>query len=63
MYLFPRKVYNCGSNEVEDCIYRARTPHTAVLGMPHFPPGDLALKYKLYVPFDGRNGLYISPDR
>ncbi|MGA9190452.1 MAG: hypothetical protein WBZ24_01845, partial [Anaerolineales bacterium] len=58
-YFFPRKVYNCGPNEAEACMYRARTQHTYVLAVPHFPPPDEALKYKDYVAFNDSLGLYI----
>lgn len=58
-YFFPRKVYNCGPNEAEACMYRARTQHTYVLAVPHFPPPDEALRYKDYVAFDERFGLYV----
>ena len=58
-YFFPRKVYNCGPNEAEACMYRARTQHTYVLAVPHFPPPDEALKYKDYVAFNDSLGLYV----
>ena len=58
-YFFPRKVYNCGPNEAQACMYRARTQHTYVLAVPHFPPPDEALKYKDYVAFNDSLGLYI----
>lgn len=58
-YFFPRKVYNCGANEIEACMYRARTEHTYVLGLPHFPPPEEVLKYKEFVPFNGTFGLYV----
>ncbi len=62
-YFFPRKVYNCGPNEAAKCMYRARTEHTYVLAMPHFPPPEEALKYKVYVPFDDKFGLYVPPGK
>jgi len=40
-------------------MYRARTSHTYVLAVPHFPPPDEALKYKDYVPFNEDFGLYV----
>ncbi len=58
-YFYPRKVYNCGPNEAEACMYRARTEHTYVLAVPHFPPPEEALKYKDYVPFNDSLGLYV----
>jgi hypothetical protein len=63
LYFFPRKVYNCGRNEAEACMYRARTDHTYVLGIPHFPPLEFVLPYKAYVAFDSRWGLFVSPSR
>jgi hypothetical protein len=58
-FFYPRKVYNCGRNEAEACMYRARTEHTYVLAVPHFPPPEEALKYKDYVRFDEHFGLYV----
>ena len=61
-YFYPRKVYNCGPNEAEACMYRARTKHTYVLAVPHFPPPEQALKYKTYVRFSDKLGIYVPKD-
>jgi hypothetical protein len=58
-YFYPRKVYNCGPDEAAACMYRARTTRTYVLSVPHFPPPEEALKYKAYVRFSEKLGLYV----
>lgn len=57
-FLFPRRIDNCGRNEVEACIKRVTGPKTYILGLSFFPPRDLAEEYKAFIQYDGNMGIY-----
>jgi hypothetical protein len=56
-YLFPRDIHNCGFGEVEECTLRVVGAHTYIIGLPDFPPVELALRSKRYIPY--RDGLGV----
>ncbi len=57
-YLFPREIHNCGENEIDDCILRVVGRHTFILGLPDFPPRELALRSKQFIAYDDDYGVY-----
>jgi hypothetical protein len=58
-FLYPRRVDRCGPNEIEPCIRRASGPGWYVLAVQGFPPPSVAGRFKDYVPFDDKQGLYV----
>lgn len=59
-FLYPRRLHNCGPNEVEACMGRIQTnPEFYILGLRHFPPRDLAEIGKDYVPFNDDIGVFV----
>lgn len=57
-FLAPREMLNCGVNEVNACILRVTGKTTYILGMPDFPPPELALRSKVYIPYKPGWGVY-----
>jgi hypothetical protein len=57
-FLFPRDIHNCGYNEVDDCILRVVGPNTYVIGLPDFPPRELALRSKRFIQFQDDYGVF-----
>jgi hypothetical protein len=57
-YLFPRDIHNCGYDEVDDCILRVVGRNTFILSLPDFPPRDLALQSKRFIPYSGDYGVF-----
>ena len=58
-YLFPRDIHNCGYDEVDDCILRVVGRNTFILGLPDFPPRELALLSKRFIPYRDDFGLFV----
>lgn len=58
-FLFPRDIHNCGFGEVEACVLRVTGHHTYILGLPAFPPRDLAERSKRYVPYRDGFGVFV----
>jgi hypothetical protein len=58
-FLFPRDIHNCGRDEVEECVQRVRGLNTFILAIEDFPPQDLAIEHKDYIPFADDRGLYV----
>jgi hypothetical protein len=58
-YLFPRDIHNCGYDEVDDCILRVVGRNTFILGLPDFPPRELAELSKQFVPYQDDYGVFI----
>lgn len=57
-YLFPRDIHNCGINEVEACVARVGGSNTFIIAVDEFPPFELALEHKIFIPFNDRLGAF-----
>jgi hypothetical protein len=60
-YLFPRDIHNCGIGEVEECVKRIRGPNSYILALVDFPPRELALQTRRFIPFNKETGLFGPP--
>ena len=60
-YLFPRDIQNCGVSEVEACVRRITGSNSYILALSDFPPRELALQTRKYIPFDDDRGLFGPP--
>ena len=58
-FLFPRDIHNCGYDEVDDCILRVVGRNTFILGLPDFPPRDLAELSKRFISYRDDFGLFV----
>jgi hypothetical protein len=57
-FLYPRDIHNCGVNEVDDCILRVVGKNTFIVGLPDFPPRELALRSKHFIGFRDDYGVF-----
>ena len=59
-FLMPRELHNCGIDEVEACVLRMTGENSFILSAWKFPPHDIALMVKRFIPFvDGEGGIYV----
>ena len=59
-FLMPRDIQNCGTDEVEACVLRMTGPTSYIITAWKFPPADLALQVKRYIPMSGgERGVYV----
>jgi len=59
-FLMPRSIQNCGITEVEACILRMTGLTSYIVTAWKFPPEELALQVKKFVPFPGgEGGVYV----
>ena len=58
-YLFPRRIDNCGADEIEACIRRVTGKNTYILAVPGFPPRELAGQSKDFLGFRGERGVFV----
>ena len=57
-FLMPRELHNCGVNEVEECVLRMTGPTSYIITAWKFPPRDIAVQVKEFVPFKDEKGIY-----
>lgn len=57
-FLFPRDIHNCAENEVDDCILRVAGRNTFILGLPDFPPRELAERSKRFIAYHDGYGVF-----
>ncbi len=57
-FLFPREIHNCGVDEVEACVERARESQFYILAIQDFPPKALARQQTVYIPFGDALGVF-----
>jgi len=58
-FLMPREIQNCGTDEVEACVLRMTGPTSYIITAWKFPPADLALQVKRFIPMPGgERGVY-----
>jgi hypothetical protein len=58
-FLMPRDIQNCGTDEVEACVLRMTGPTSYIITAWKFPPADLALQVKRFIPMPGEErGVY-----
>jgi len=58
-FLFPRDIHNCGFDEVDACVLRVVGGNTFILGLPWFPPRELAERSKRYIPYRDGFGVFV----
>jgi hypothetical protein len=61
-FLFPRDIHNCGSDEIDACIMRMKDSDFYVIVVGGFPPRDLILQVRKFIPFRGDLGVYGPED-
>lgn len=57
-FFMPRELHNCGVDEVDECILRMTGPTSYIITAWKFPPRDLALQVKEFLPFKDDKGVY-----
>ena len=56
--LYPRDIHNCAIDEVDTCILRVTGVHTFILGLPWFPPRELAERSKRFILYRDDYGVF-----
>ena len=57
-FLMPRKLINCGSDEVRECVLRMTGEHSYIVTAWKFPPKDVAESVKTFIPLKNELGVY-----
>ena len=57
-FLMPRKIINCGSDEVVECVLRMTGEDYYIVTAWKFPPKDVAESVKKFIPFKDDLGVY-----